>query len=379
MKIAISSSGLSHVLRGVENSAKNLAHELIRNGVDVTLFKGSGPDSSKQEKIIPCIKRDTTLNKLILNSLPSSSWRLGLGSQYQIEQTSFTFGLLAHFMRNRYDILFTKDPMVADVIRVFKKLKLINTKVIFCNGTEEPYSFMKKFDFVQHLAPHHLQEARERGINGKGQFAIPNFVDVNKFHPEKRSDMRKKLGIPSDAFVVLTVAAIKKHHKRIDYFLNEMGILKKLFGEKIHALVVGSQTDQTKELVQMGKDTLGKQVIFLVNQTRGRMPEIYKAADVFTLCSLKEMMPNALLEALASGIPAICHEYPVHEWIIGSGGECIDMTKEGALAKALEKYLDKGYRAAIGKKAREQAVNNFSKEKIVEQTIQMYKAVLQRK
>jgi len=52
------------------------------------------------------------------------------------------------------------------------------------------------------------------------------------------------------------------------------------------------------------------------------------------LCSLKEMMPIALLEAIASGLPCIVNRHPVLEWITGPGGEAIDMTQTGALANA---------------------------------------------
>lgn len=38
------------------------------------------------------------------------------------------------------------------------------------------------------------------------------------------------MGIPEDAFVVLSVAAIKKVHKRIDYLINETDILGSRLG-----------------------------------------------------------------------------------------------------------------------------------------------------
>jgi glycosyltransferase involved in cell wall biosynthesis len=375
-KIAIVSSGLGHVTRGVEGWAEEIAYGLKDRGLNVRLYKGGGENKSEIESVIPCIRRDSRLNKRILSFMPSFSWRFGFGSNYQIEEMTFTLNLISRLIKGRFDIIHLKDPDIARTLDWANKCGLIKTKVILAHGTEEPYGFIKKFNFVQHLAPYHLQEARECGVNGRGQFVIPNFVDINKFKPCYNSGLREELNIPKDAFVILSVAAIKKHHKRIDYFLKEMASLKEQFKEKIYVIIAGSETNETTALIKMGKEMLDRQVVFLLNKPKEKMPEIYSAADVFTLCSLKEMMPNALLEAIASGVPAICHRYPVHEWIIGDGGVCIDMTREGELAETVENFFDDNYRNEISKRTRQQAVDNFSKEKIINQTIEMYEAVL---
>ncbi len=375
MKIAIASSGLGHVTRGVEGWAEEIAYGLSSRGIETALYKGGGEPRSEIEATIKCLQRDSNMNKRVLSYMPSFAWRVGFGSSYQAEETTFALNLLPRLMQGKVDILHLKDPWLALILHRLYKIGLIKTRIILAHGTEEPYAFIRKFDFVQHLAPHHLAEARQSGVNGRGQFVIPNFVDIEKFKPGCQ-DLRKELNIPKDAFVVLSVAAIKRSHKRIDYLLKEMEALKNQYGNKVYLIIAGSQTEETADLMKVGERLLDKQVIFLLNRPKETMPAVYVTADIFVLCSLKEMMPNALLEALASGMPAICHNYPVHKWIIGDGGKCIDMTKEGSLAKTVEKYFDKNYRINAGRKAREQAVNNFSKEKIINQTIEMYEAVL---
>ena len=88
-------------------------------------------------------------------------------------------------------------------------------------------------------------------------------------------------------------------------------------------------------------------------------------------------MPIALLEAISSGLPALVNRYPVEEWMIGDGGESIDMAKEGELTRTIEKYMNLEYRRDKGEKAREHAVKNFSKEVILSQILDMYKEVMQ--
>jgi hypothetical protein len=54
---------------------------------------------------------------------------------------------------------------------------------------------------------------------------MPNFIDTTLYRPIKNSEekrsIRQNLGIPENAFVIGTAAAIKKHHKRIDYLIRE--------------------------------------------------------------------------------------------------------------------------------------------------------------
>jgi glycosyltransferase involved in cell wall biosynthesis len=107
------------------------------------------------------------------------------------------------------------------------------------------------------------------------------------------------------------------------------------------------------------------------------MPELYRLADVFALCSLSEMMPIALIEATASGLPCLVHRDPVCQWIVGPGGESIDMSVSGALAAALKPIFDDtGRRRAFALPARQHCVESFSQDRVVDQIVDYYRFVL---
>jgi glycosyltransferase involved in cell wall biosynthesis len=186
------------------------------------------------------------------------------------------------------------------------------------------------------------------------------------------------LRIPDDAFIILTAAAIKRGHKRVDYLLGEFARLRATVpGLPVWLVVAGGRDSDTDELVAMGRRLLGDRVRFLVSFPRQRMPELYRAADVFALCSLREMMPVALLEATATGLPCLVHRYPVIEWIVGPGGVSLDMAEPGALSTAATELLCDGPRLrSIGASARRQCEGEFGATAVVDRIVEYYRRVV---
>lgn len=379
MKISIASSGLGHVARGVEAWAADLSRALQARGQAVTLFKGGGLAETEYERVIPCWHRTAPKTARLLRLLPRrGSWHLGLGNSYEIEQTTFALRLTRELRREKIDILHVQDPQVALLVQRARALRLVPTRTILAHGTEESLAFQKKLIFLQHLSPWHLEEARAAGVWKPTWTMIPNFIDTERFHPGRAEALRAELGIPADALVVLTVAAIRRYHKRIDYLIDEFARLRKAHPDLPAWLVIaGGWERETEGLIQEGSERLGERVRFLVRFPRPRMAELYRAADLCVLCSLREMLGIALLEAAASGIPCLVHQYPVLQWVVGPGGEALDMEKPGNLACALQRWLaDPPARKAAGERAREYCVGLFSQDRVVQQILDYYAFVM---
>jgi glycosyltransferase involved in cell wall biosynthesis len=379
LKIGIASSGLGHIARGVEAWAADLGRALAERGEAVTLWKGGGDAEQRFERVVPCWQRDSIKTKSVLRVIPRFlGWRLGLGSAYAWEQATFALRLLPHLYRDKVDILHVQDPLVALLMQRAAALGLVRTRTILAHGTEESLSFQRKITYLQHLAPWHLEEARAAGVWKPTWTAIPNFIDADVFRPGRADALRAELGIPADAVVVLSAAAIKRGHKRIDYLLDEFAELLRRDPQSPLCLVVaGGREADTDELVEQGRARLGDRVRFLVRFPRSRMPDLYRMADVFTLCSLKEMMPIALIEACASGLPCLVNRHPVMQWMLGPGGEAIEMATGGALASALHGLLaDSARRRRLGGLARRHCEEHFSQGPVIEQILAYYRSVL---
>jgi glycosyltransferase involved in cell wall biosynthesis len=381
LRIAIASSGLGHVSRGIEAWAQDLGRALAERGARVLLCKGDGQAQRDYERIVPCWTRESPRARNLVNRMPKAlGWRIGLGSGYGIEQTTFTWSLLKVLRRERIDILHVQDPQVAGLVQRARRLGLVRTRTILAHGTEEPLEFQRKITYLQHLAPWHLEEARTAGVWKPTWTAIPNFIDTETFRPAakgQKSELREELQIPQEACVVLVAAAIKRGHKRIDYLLGEFAQARKQRPEApLWFVIAGGWEKETDDLVAEGKHLLGNPVRFLVRFPRERMADLYRAADLFALGSMKEMMPIALLEAKASGLPCLVNRHPVMEWMIGPGGKAIDMATPGALAQEIISLAnDRLRRNDLGALARQHCLANFSKDRVVDQILDYYEVV----
>jgi 1,2-diacylglycerol 3-alpha-glucosyltransferase len=380
MKITVASSGLGHVSRGIEAWAADLGHALHERGVAVSLCKGAGPARAEYEYVLPCWRRTDRRTLSLLRWLPRRvGWRVGLGSPYAIEQTTFALRLLAYLRREAVDVLHVQDPLIASLAQKARRCGLIGTRTILAHGTEEPLSFQRNITYLQHLTPWHLEQARAHGVWMRTWTAIPNFIDTDTFSPGRAEALRCELGIPADALIVLTAAAIKRNHKRIDYLLNEFTSLpaQAASSRPVFLVIAGGKEPETDGLVSMGKELLGGRVRFLIDYPRARMPELYRLADVFVLSSLSEMMPIALVEATASGLPCLVHGHPVLEWIVGNGGRAVDMGASGCLAAALGEILGNSEsRRGLGMEARSHCLSHFARDSVVEQILDYYRFVL---
>jgi glycosyltransferase involved in cell wall biosynthesis len=168
---------------------------------------------------------------------------------------------------------------------------------------------------------------------------IPNGVNTNLFTPEGPTF---KHGLSSP--VVLTVAALtpsKQIKKTIEAVAQSA---------KASLLVVGKGPLEDT-LIRYGKEKLGKR-FKLVHANYEKMPEIYRSANCFTLCSVSsEAFGNVYVEALACNIPVVATDDSKRREIVGEAGLFVNPEKTDSYAAALTTALTKRW----GNKPRNQS------------------------
>jgi glycosyltransferase involved in cell wall biosynthesis len=378
-KIAVAASGLSHVARGIEGWALETAGALGRAGEDVTLFQGSGTDVSTTRETLGCVLRsDPAAIRWARRLQRMGLWRVGLSSPFDFEQFTFTWPLWKRIRRD-FEILHVQDPMEALWMTKLRRLGLSRPRVILGHGTEETPAWLRQYEVLQHLAPVYLEEWEKHRPPGQMVYAIPNFIDVNRFRPGDKQAARAEWGIPQDAFVVLCVAALKKTHKRVDYLIREFQKFQQSDPVSLTCpallLLAGAREPETEEVLELGSRLLGDRARILIDVPREKITGLYHAADVFALASLHEMMPMVLIEAMASGLPVCCNDTPTLRWMAGPCAEPNRIDCEGALAEQLQRMTSVEERQRRSVLARRRAEDLFSEAAVVPQIQEMYREV----
>jgi len=142
---------------------------------------------------------------------------------------------------------------------------------------------------------------------------IHNGVDPAGYRPADDQRARALLGIDPRRPVVGTVAALRPEKDHV-LLLQAARRLVDEFPD-LAVLIVGD--GPMRRRIEEAAAELGLADHLLLVGARPDVPDILPVLTVFTLCSYTECFPMALLEAMASGRPAVCTD-------VGGVGEMLD-------------------------------------------------------
>jgi glycosyltransferase involved in cell wall biosynthesis len=185
-------------------------------------------------------------------------------------------------------------------------------------------------------------ELCEYGFDESRIVRIPYGVNIELFHPateaEKRA-LRQARDWP-DLPTVLFSGVIDER-KRPHLLVQAMPLLRAA-GHDIHAVFAGpfKYPDYEATLRAVIRECEAESRVTLLG-FQSDMASLYRAADMLTLPSRAEGLPNAVLEAMASGLPAIVTAISGTVDLIDDGvqGRLIEPTPR-SLAHAIRSYLD---------------------------------------
>jgi teichuronic acid biosynthesis glycosyltransferase TuaC len=197
-----------------------------------------------------------------------------------------------------------------------------------------------------------LKENVERlGVPETSVVYIPNGVDTTVFKPMNQLDCRKKLHLDARKKIILFVGSLEEV-KGVRYLMDAMKDLAGTPGMDVHLLMIGAGNLRTELEKSINELSLQDKITLVGEIPHQDLPTWINASDLFCLPSIREGMPNVVLEALACRKPVIATRVGALPDMITSEdfGVLVEPRSPGALKDAFIKMLQKNDRVLAREK-----------------------------
>lgn len=304
-------------------------------------------------------------------------------------------------LRHRFDLLHLhgfsqKSRLLVVLAWLLRKRVIIKLTSV---GHDDPVAIRGRgrFDFwcythadaLVGVSPQFEVLLRAAGLSPAKYALIPNGVDLERFRPvtpDERRALKRSLGLSPDRAWFLFVGFFSRE-KCPDVLFDAWLRLQRDGWPGIGLLFVGATRGRYYEIdptlsaairTQAARRGLTRQLVF-VEETR-EVEKYYQAADCFVLPSVREGLPNVLLEAMASGLPCVATRLRgVTDTVITDGvnGLLVPPRDAGALEQILRLLLEEPERAkALGQRARQTVEDEYSLVRTAECYLRLYQAKL---
>jgi glycosyltransferase involved in cell wall biosynthesis len=345
----LSCSGLEHAHRGFESFARECFDELRDEPrLELRLVKATG-ESGDGEVAVRSITRDGRLAQL---------FKSRQNGPIKAEQFAFAFSLQREILRWRPQVIYFSEWFTGVGLNRLRAVNRQQYALVLSNGSMAGEGF-EPFDRVhQHTAPA-FEYVLEHGADPARNILLPVAF---RFSPElelpsedERRALREQFGLPADRTIVISVAALNRWHKRLDYVIEELARLPE---PRPFLLLVGQPEAETEGLRSLATELLGDDGHSFRSVPRPEVDLLLRAADVFVLASFAEGLPRALVEATDRGLPVLAHDYGIPRYAMGDHGRLADLHQPGALAGLIRAGEETGWRDPAEAEARHRFVYN---------------------
>ncbi|MFC7076804.1 glycosyltransferase family 4 protein [Haloarcula halophila] len=220
------------------------------------------------------------------------------------------------------------------------------------------------------------------GVKSEQITVIYEGVNQELFNQSYDGDMLKEylqsseIEIQSDQRVILSVGTISPR-KNYTTLIDSFESIKTNSNEHTKLLIAGREGWKTNSIIEKTKKSEYRDDIHLLGFVPEYvLPHLYKRADVFVYPSLYEGFGLPPLEAMACGTPVITSNVSSLPEVVGDAGIKIDPNDTDQLTEEIQRVLENDtLHEQMQKKGLDRA-HKFTWEKAANETIQLYKSIL---
>lgn len=218
-------------------------------------------------------------------------------------------------------------------------------------------------------------ERTERHWEGKFRKIYNGVAPIEPWTPEETMASRRREGIPPDAIVALCVSNFYPYKGHED-LVEAAARVVPTFPDVVFLLV--GRDSGTLEATRTRIRERGLERSFRFFGSRPDVADLLRASDLFVHPSREEGFSNAILEAMAAGLPVVaCNVGGNPEAVVdGETGRLVPTRTSERLADALLEMIgDPKKRKAFGQAGRRRAGGEFSLNRMVVEMERLYESL----
>jgi len=367
---------------GTERQAQKLAAKLIELGVDVSVVTGWWAWGTPRREIIetiPVFRNFTCWGMFGLKGLRKFGGYIYILSLFRylwkqrqkydlihihmLSYPAFPAVLAGRWFGKKTIVKTANSGQGSDILRMQKNDLL--------PGQRQMLPVALGADQIVAINQQVIEELRQAGVPSERIVVIPNGVEVN--------GLSHKCDYGLDGTVTVVFVGRLHSQKGLNVLLQAFKqVIRSRLGISWRLWLLGDGPLRP-ELETMAKQLGIAQEVEFWGQVNN-VPDYLAQADMFVLPSQAEGMSNALLEAMAHGLPCVATRISGNTDLIqhGENGLLVHPESETALAEALIHLSDdEALRQQVGRMARQMVEAEYSIDSIAKRYIRLYRTLLQ--
>jgi glycosyltransferase involved in cell wall biosynthesis len=214
-----------------------------------------------------------------------------------------------------------------------------------------------------------------RGLPVEKFVIIPNGVEPPRGESLPRERLLESLKLPSHVRLIGAVGRLwpQKRIKDLIWATDLLHVIR----DDVHLLVIGDGPDRDRLRRYARLCHIQTHVHFLGH--RSDVAALLPHFDLLWLASGYEGLPNAVMEAMAAGVPVVATDIPGNRDLVvpGQTGYLVRVGDRAALAQKANKILeDPELRQRLGEAGRQRILSEFSVERMIDRYAALYREVL---